>query len=401
MAEAVLDRLRAWQPEFAALRQDIHAHPELGLEETRTAGLVADKLRSYGIDVTEGVGVTGVVGVLRGRRDPQSNAARSVGLRADMDALALTELTGLPYASQNAGRMHACGHDGHTTMLLAAARYLAEDPDFTGTVNFIFQPAEEGRGGAEAMMRDGLFERFPCDAVYGLHTSPGQPVGTVASRIGPMMAAGGNWTVTFTGTGGHGGFTPHLATDATMALGQFLMGVQTVVSRNVAPGATAVISVGHITAGSPEALNVMPSRVQVAGTMRCFDPKVRTTIDERIAALATTLAAAHGCTAETTMHWLMPTLVNHAEQTGLALAAAGEVFGPGNVNPDFPAVTGGEDFAYMLEKRPGAFVFLGNGAAADGSYHAVHTPHFNFNDDAIPDGAAYWVSLVRQELAPG
>ena len=400
--DVVRDRLRAWQPEFAAIRQDIHAHPELGNEEIRTAGIVAAQLRSFGgIEVTEGVGGTGVVGVLRGRHPPgDTNRRRAIGLRADMDALALTEQTGLPYASQTPGRMHACGHDGHTTMLLAAARYLSENPDFAGTVNFIFQPAEEGRGGARRMIADGLFERFPCDAVYGIHNDPGKPTGAFSVRKGPMMAGGGRWQVTFTGTGGHGGFTPHQATDVSVVLGHFLLGVQTVVSRNVAPGDTAVISVGFVEGGDSESANVMPSKVTVGGTMRYFEDHVRDIIDTRVKRLADTLAASSGCAAEVTMRWGMNPLSNHGDEVDIACAAARNVFDPAQVDGNMPAVTGGEDFGEMLRAKPGAFAFIGNGANTDGIYHPVHTPLFNFNDAIIPDGAAYWVSLVAEELSP-
>ena len=400
--DPVRDRLRAWQPEFAAIRQDIHAHPELGNEEVRTAAIVAEKLRSYGnIDVTEGVGGTGVVGVLRGRQEGHgTNRRQSIGLRADMDALALTEQTGLPYASKTSGRMHACGHDGHTTMLLAAARYLSENPDFAGTVNFIFQPAEEGRGGARRMLTDGLFERFPCDAVYGVHNGPGMEAGSFAIRKGPMMAGGGRWQVSFHGTGGHGGFTPHEATDVSVVLGHFLLGVQTVVSRNVAPGDTAVISVGYVQGGDREAANVMPSKVTVGGTMRFFEDHVREIIDARVKRLAETLAASSGCTAEVTMHWGMNPLSNHADEVHTACAAARRVFDPAEVDGDTPPITGGEDFGEMLRVKPGAFAFIGNGVNPDGVFQPVHTPRYDFNDAIIPDGAAYWVSLVQEELSP-
>ena len=398
----ILDRLHAWQPEFAAIRQDIHAHPELGNEEVRTAAIVAEKLRSYGnIAVTEGVGGTGVIGVLKGRLPAKgANRRQSIGLRADMDALALTEQTGLPYASHTPGRMHACGHDGHTTMLLAAARYLSENPDFAGTVNFIFQPAEEGRGGARRMLADGLFERFPCDAVYGIHNGPGMPAGSFAIRKGPMMAGGGRWQVSFLGTGGHGGFTPHEATDVSVVLGHFLLGIQTIVSRNIAPGDTAVVSVGYVEGGDREAANVMPSKVTVGGTMRFFEDHVREVIDTRMKRLAETLADSSGCTADVTMRWAMNPLSNHADEVDIACAAARRVFDPAEVDDDTPAITGGEDFGEMLRAKPGAFAFIGNGVNADGVFQPVHTPRYDFNDAIIPDGAAYWVSLVQEELSP-
>ena len=359
-----------------------------------TAALVAAKLREWGIDTTEGVGRTGVVGTIRGKLPGQ----RSIGLRADMDALAIPEATGLPYASSNAGVMHACGHDGHTTMLLGAARYLAEHRDFAGTVQLIFQPAEEGRGGAMAMLNDGLFERFPCDAVYGMHTMPGLPVGQFALRSGPLLAASGRWDVIFKGTGGHGGATPHLSTDVTIVTAQYIQAIQTIVSRNVAPLETAVVSVGSIHGGSNQSSNVMPAEIEITGTMRCFNGRVQAIIDDKMASLAHAFAAANGCTAEVSLHWGTTTLVNHADNTEVATAAASAIVGGGQVDNNTPPITGGEDFAFMLEKRPGAFIFVGNGSAESGRTPGLHTPLFNFNDDATPIGVAYWVSLVRHEL---
>lgn len=390
----MMERLQAWHPELTAIRQDIHAHPELGMEEVRTAALVAARLRDWGLAVEEGIGRFGVVATLQGRHRGQ----RAIGLRADMDALAILEQTGKPYASTAPGKMHACGHDGHTTMLLGAARYLAENPDFAGTVHFIFQPAEEGRGGARAMVEDGLFRRFPCDAIYGLHNAPDLPTGMFATRKGAMMAAGGFWHVTFQGSGGHGGATPHYATDATVVLGHFLLGVQTIVSRNIAPRDTGVVSVGHVGGGSTEALNVMPATVSVGGTMRCFTAEVRDILERRIEILAQTLAEAHGCTAEVRIDWVFQTLVNQPEQTDVVLDVVRDLVGPDRVNGNTAPITGGEDFADMLAERPGAFTFIGNGLDPDGSFHAVHTPLFDFNDEIIPLGCAYWVGLIEREL---
>lgn len=385
-------RLERFHPELTAIRRDIHAHPEMGLEEVRTAALVAAKLREWGVEVTEGVGKTGVVGTIRGRRPGQ----RAIGLRADMDALAIHEETGLPYASQHRGVMHACGHDGHTTMLLGAARCLAENPDFGGTVHLIFQPAEEGRGGAKAMLADGLFERFACDAVYGLHNSPGVPVGQFATRRGAMLAAGDRWSVTFRGTGGHGGSTPHLATDVTVALGYFLLGLQTIVSRNIASADQAVISVGHIAGGSAESPNVMPAAVTVSGTARSYKATVRDTLERRVGELAASLAAAQGCSAEVTYLRRGTALVNDDDAVPVAMAAAAAVAGADKVDGNVTPSTGGEDFAEMLLRCRGAFMRIGNGVDPRGA--ALHTPIFNFNDDIIPLGAAYWVALVREEL---
>jgi hippurate hydrolase len=380
--------------ELAAIRRDLHAHPELGLEEHRTAAVVAEHLRAWGIETTTGVGGTGVVGTIKGNLPGQ----RAIGLRADMDALALTEQTGLPYASTYSGRMHACGHDGHTTMLLGAARQLAEHKDFAGTVHLIFQPAEEGRGGAKAMLADGLFERFPCDAVYGMHNSPGVPVGRFVMRRGACMAGGAQWRVRFTGKGGHGGAAPHLTADLSIVQAHFVLGLQTVVGRNVPPMETALISVGYIQGGSSDACNVLPSALVVGGTARYFKPAVKETIDRRIRELAQQLAAMHGAGAEVDISWGAIPLVNHEAQCEVGIAAAGAVVGAGAIGTKGGGTTGGEDFAFMLDVRPGAFIGIGNGVGADGSYHGLHSPTYDFNDEIIPLGVAYWVELVNQEL---
>lgn len=389
--DAWLDQHHA---DLAAIRQDIHAHPELGLEEHRTAALVAAKLREWGVEVTEGVGGTGVVGVVRGRGPGQ----HAIGLRADMDALALVEDTGLPYASQHEGRMHACGHDGHTTMLLGAARYLAANPDFSGTVNFIFQPAEEGRGGALAMLKDGLFERFPCDAIYGLHNSPGMPIGRFGTCKGPMLAAADSWAVTFRGVGGHGGSQPHLSTDITYAQAHFVLGLQGIVGRNVPPLDTCVISVGYIHSGSDQASNVVPSELVIGGTARTYAPEIRALVERRIGELAASTAQAWGCTAQASYRRGPSALINQAEQVEVAVAAAAAAVGPDHVDGAIRPGTGGEDFAEMMQLRPGAFMRIGNGANPDGSFAGLHTPRYDFNDAAIPHGVRYWVEIVRQEL---
>lgn len=394
MQSTLRDWLAEHHPEFTDIRRDIHAHPELGMEETRTAALVAGKLRSWGVTVTEGVGRTGVVGTINGRRPGQ----RAIGLRADMDALAIHEQTGVPYASTVPGKMHACGHDGHTAMLLGAARFLAEHPDFGGTVHLIFQPAEEGRGGARAMLADGLFDRFPCDAIYGMHNTAGMPVGHFASCTGPMLAAADSWRVTFRGVGGHGGLAPHLSTDITYAQAHFVLGLQGIVGRNVAPLETAVISVGYIAGGSTDSPNVVPAELMIAGTARSYSPEVRGLIERRIGELAASTASAWGCSAETRYRRGPSALVNQAEQTRVALAAATAVVGSQRVNPTLRPTTGGEDFAEMLLQRPGAFMRIGNGVAPDGSFNAPHTPKYDFNDAIIPDGIAYWTNIVRLEL---
>jgi len=388
-----LDAIRAYEDELIAIRRDIHAHPETRFEEVRTAAIVAAKLRDWGLDVTEKVGVTGVVGTLRGTRPGQ----RAVGLRADMDALFIEEETGLPYSSTVKGKMHACGHDGHTAMLLGAARYLSENRDFAGTVHLIFQPAEEAGTGAKAMLADGLFDRFPCDAVYGLHNSPGIPVGRFATRPGPMLAGADFWGVTFTGTGGHGGAAPHLASDVTVALGHFLLGVHTIAARSLAPTESAAISVGYVSGGATESPNVMPSTVEVRGTARYFEPRTQETIIRRLRELAEGLAAVHGCKAELDYQPLCIPTVNDAEKTVVARDAAAALVGAPQVG-EVPPSTGGEDFSFMLREKPGAFMRIGNGSNPDGSFHNVHTPHYDFNDEALALGSAYWVSLVQREL---
>ena len=394
MDRQMMSRIREFHTVLTAIRRDIHAHPELGLEEVRTAALVAEKLREWGVDTVEGVGKTGVVGTVKGRQTGQ----RAIGLRADMDALAILEQTDLPYASTIPGKMHACGHDGHTTMLLGAARYLAENPDFGGTVHFIFQPAEEGRGGARAMLADGLFDRFPCDAIYGLHNTAGMPVGKFASRVGPMLAAYDMWTVVLRGTGGHGGLAPHLATDPTLAQANFVMGLQTIVGRNVAPIDTAVVSVGYVLGGMEEAPNVIPAKVMLGGTCRSYLPHVRDAIERRMHELSQSIAAAYGCTAEVDYVRMGEALINNPEQTAIGLAAARNVVGADHVSDNLPPTTGGEDFAEMMQIKPGTFMRLGNGSAPDGSFHAPHTPKYDFNDEIIPLGVAYWINVVKEEL---
>jgi amidohydrolase len=283
-------------------------------------------------------------------------------------------------------------------MLLGAARYLAENPEFGGTLHLTFQPAEEGRGGALAMLADGLFDRFPCDAIYGLHNTAGMPVGTFASCTGPMLAAADSWSVTFRGIGGHGGLAPHLSTDITYAQAHFILGLQGIVGRNVAPLDTAVISVGYISGGSADSPNVIPAELVIAGTARSYSDAVRTLLEQRLIALAESTASAWGCRAEATYTRGPSALINQAEQTKVGLAAAAAIVGADRVNGTLRPTTGGEDFAEMMRFRPGAFMRIGNGVAADGSYNAPHTPKYDFNDEIIPDGIAYWTNIVHQEL---
>lgn len=377
------------------IRQDLHAHPELGMEEVRTSRIVADHLRAAGIDVTENVGKMGVIGVIRGNQAGQ----RSIGFRADMDALPIFEETGLPYASQNKGVMHACGHDGHTTMLLGAAMYLAQRPDFGGRLNLIFQPAEEGRGGANAMLADSIFDRFPCETIYGIHNEPGSPIGTMSGRAGPMMAAADFWEVTFRGVGGHGGVAPHQSTDITYAQAQFVLALQGIVGRSLPPLETGVISVGYIHGGSAVAPSVIPYELVIGGTTRSFSPETRDMIEKRIGEVAEMTARSWGCTAHFTFSRSTAVLINAEEPYGAAVSAAMKTVGEANFKDNIVRTCGGEDFANMMAVRPGAFLWVGNGSESDGTFHQLHTPKYDFNDDLIPIGVGYWVNLALGELA--
>jgi amidohydrolase len=395
MTDQILETVQTIEPELIAIRHDLHAHPETGFEEHRTAAIIAERLRRWGLDVTDSVGRTGVVATLKGKRPGN----RSIGLRADMDALNIEETTGLPYASTVPGKMHACGHDGHTAMLLGAAYTLAQHRDFAGTVHFIFQPAEEGLGGGLAMLGDGLLERFPAEKLYGLHNWPGMQVGRFGTVTGPFMAAGDTWTVTLRGSGGHGGAAAHLATDVTVAQAQFVMAAQTIVSRNVPALQPAVISVGYLGGGAWGSPNVIPSQVVIRGTARCFDEKVRELLERRLGEVAHAIAAVHGCTAELQYERIFAPLVNDADCTITAIDVANAIVGAENVDTSVSPVTGSEDFAFMLQQRPGNYIFLGNGVAADGSFAPVHTPKYDFNDKALPLGVRYFVALAQRELA--
>jgi len=395
MTDQILRTISAIEPELIAIRHDLHAHPETGFEERRTAAIVASALRGWGLDVTDSVGRTGVVGTLKGKQP----GTRCIGLRADMDALNIEETTGLPYASTVSGKMHACGHDGHTAILLGAAYTLAQHRDFAGTIHFIFQPAEEGLGGGLAMLGDGLLERFPAEKLYGLHNWPGMPVGRFGTATGAFMAAGDTWTVTLRGTGGHGGAAAHLATDVTVAQAQFVMAAQTIVSRNVPALKPAVISVGYIGGGSWDAPNVIPSQLVIRGTTRSFDEKVRGLLERRLAEVAHAVAAVHGCTAELQYERIFAPLVNDADCTATAIAVARSIAGEAQVENAMAPITGSEDFSFMLQQRPGNYIMLGNGVAADGSFAPVHTPKYDFNDKALPLGVRYFVALAQRELA--
>ncbi len=382
----IVNRIAEFHPDITAWRQDIHRHPELLYDVHRTAGMIAEKLREFAVDeVVTGIGRTGVVGVIRGSGD-----GPVIGLRADMDALPITEATGLPYASQNPGLMHACGHDGHTAMLLGAARYLAETRRFRGTAVVIFQPAEEGGAGGKAMIDDGLMERFAIDEVYGMHNMPGIPVGHFAIRPGPLLASTDDFDIEITGRGGHAA-QPNATIDPIIVAAAMVQALQSVVSRNVDPLDSAVVSVTQVHAGTTS--NVIADTARVAGTARALRPETRDLVQERITAIATSIAAAFGASAEIAFKRKYPVTVNHAEQTMIAAKVAGELAGTDRVDADTPPIMGAEDFSFMLEARPGAFIFVGNGDSA-----GLHSPRFDFNDEIIPLGSSYWVQLVEHRL---
>lgn len=384
----IVNRVAAMHDELTELRRDLHAHPEILYEVHRTAGIVAEKLKAFGCDeVVPGIGRTGVVGVIRGR---SNGSGKVIGLRADMDALPIPETTGLPYASTVPGCMHACGHDGHTTMLLGAARYLAETRNFNGTVVLIFQPAEEGGAGAKAMIDDGLIDRWGIQEVYGIHNQPGLPVGSFALRPGPLMAASDRISITLHGKGGHAA-KPHNCIDTVLVGAHVITALQSIVARNVDPLEASVISICMFHAG--HAQNVIPATAELAGTARSLQPHVRDLLEKRIVEVTETTAAMFGARADVTYKRDYPVTRNHERETKFAAAIAAEVSGPGKVDTAMPPVMGGEDFSFMLEARPGAFIFLGNGDSA-----GLHHPAYNFNDDAIPVGVSYWVRLIEAAM---
>ncbi|KAF1053670.1 MAG: Hippurate hydrolase [Stenotrophomonas maltophilia] len=387
---APLPQIVEWQDLFSGIRQQIHRHPELGFEEQRTAALVAGYLREWGYEVHEGVGGTGVVGVLRG-----GSGTRCIGIRADMDALPIEEASGVAYRSEHSGRMHACGHDGHTAILLCAARYLAQTRAFDGTLNLIFQPAEELLSGAVAMMDDGLFERFPCDAVYALHNAPGLPVGCFLTREGPLTASSDRVDIRLIGVGGHGAM-PHTAKDPIVAAAELVLALQSIVSRNVPSTEVAVITVGAIHAG--EAANVIPEHAELRLSVRATQPEVRSLLKQRIQEVVAGVAAVHGIRAECDYQELVPVLVNTPAETRLLREVASALVGPQRLLSQTPSgFLGSEDFAWMLERRPGCYIALGNGNSGP-SGCMVHNPGYDFNDAAIPYGASLWVRLVETYL---
>ena len=378
--------------EFIALRREIHAHPELAFQEHRTAALVARKLTDWGYEVATGLGGTGVVGTLR-----RGQGSRRLGIRADMDALPITEATGHAWSSQTTGVMHACGHDGHTATLLAAARHLGEHGDFDGTLHLIFQPAEEGAAGAVRMMDDGLFERFPCDAIFALHNMPGTPTGHFSFRAGATMASSDNVTITLQGIGGHGAM-PHTTADPLVAASSIVMALQTVVSRNVDPLHTAVVTVGALQAG--QANNVIPDQATLKLSVRALDPEVRSLLKARIHELVTQQAASYRVHAHIDWQDGYAVLINDTACTTLATELATRMFGAERVTPQSAPITASEDFAFMLQRVPGCYFFVGNGAAGTPGSCMVHNPGYDFNDHIIADGAAFWSALVHEVLTP-
>ncbi len=381
------DRIKTYEPELVAIRRDFHEHPELAFEEVRTSDVVAGKLTEWGFKVHRGLAKTGIVATLH-----NGGGNRSIGIRADMDALPILEETGKAYASKTAGKMHACGHDGHTTMLLGAARYLAETKNFSGTVHLIFQPAEEDIGGARVMMEEGIFKSFPCDAIFALHNEPGTPVGKLGFRKGRMMAAVDQVQITLRGKGGHGA-DPHNTIDPIVAGASLIMAMQTIVARNIDPLNPAVVTVGCLKAGA--VCNVIPETAFMDIGIRFFDKATGAIIRRRIEELAKGQMASFGGTAE--LNWVRgyPPLVNHDHETDIAREAAVELTGEANVYDVPKPYLGSEDFSFMLEERPGSYLMIGNGDSA-----GLHNPKYDFNDKALVPGAAYWSKLVEHYLRP-
>lgn len=394
-----LDPVIDWDA-YIALRRDIHRHPELGFEEFRTARMVADRLRTLGYNVAEGIAGTGVVGTLR-----HGDSDRRIGLRADMDALPIQESNRIEWASQVPGTMHACGHDGHTAILLAAAEIIARQRNFDGTVHLIFQPAEElgGGGGARRMIEEGLFERFPCDAVFALHNMPGWPTGKFLFRAGAMMASSDRVVITFTGRGGHAA-VPHRAVDPTVAAASAIMALQTIVSRNIDPLDSVVISIGKLEAGAT--YNVIPGSARLELSVRAFSPEIRDELETRIRRICTLQAESYGATAEVDYQRGYPMLVNTVDETGVAIDVARRIFGAENVQAETEPLMGSEDFAYMLQEKPGCYLLVGNGMIGEsdpgsGLTHCmVHNPGYDFNDACLAPAATFWAELTAQWLAP-
>ncbi|MFG6562683.1 M20 aminoacylase family protein [Sulfitobacter sp. 1A13421] len=382
----VKNRFAELHADITAWRRDLHENPEILFETHRTSATVAEKLRSFGCDeVVEGIGRTGVVGVIKGK---ETGSGKVIGLRADMDALPIHEQTGLEYASKTDGAMHACGHDGHTAMLLGAAQYLAETRNFDGTVVVIFQPAEEGGGGGREMCEDGMMERWGIQEVYGMHNWPGMPTGSFGIRAGSFFAATDQFDITFEGRGGHAA-KPHETVDTTVMSAQAVLALQTITARNADPVEQIVVSVTSFETSS-KAFNVIPQKVQIKGTVRTMSAEMRELAEKRINEICNGIASTFGGTADVTYHRGYPVMVNHEEQTEFAADVARSISGQCE---EAPLVMGGEDFAFMLEERPGAYILVGNGDTA-----AVHHPEYNFNDEAIPAGCSWWAGIVEQRM---
>ena len=382
------NRIAEFHEEMTAWRRELHRHPETAFEEHWTAAFIAEKLESFGIEVHRGLAGTGVIGTLKGNGE-----GGAIGLRSDIDALDITEQTGVEYASENPGKMHACGHDGHTTMLLGAAKYLAETRNFSGTVQFIFQPAEENEGGGRVMVEEGLFDKFPVDSVWGMHNWPGMPVGTVAVRPGPMMAAYDMFELDIKGVGGHGAM-PHLGIDPILVSAQVVTALQSIASRNVDPMDAVVVSVTKIHGG--DAYNVIPGMVQLAGTTRSFRPEVRDMIEPKMKQIIDGVCAGFGATAELRYEKRYPPTVNSDAESAIAALVAERLVGSEKVILDPTPSMGGEDFAFMLEKKPGCYIWMGNGGGGEGKM--LHNAGYDFNDEALPWGASYWSQLVEDQL---
>ncbi len=389
---AVINRIAEFHDEIKGWRRDIHAHPETAFEEVRTADFVAEKLAEFGIEVHRGLATTGVVGVLDGQTN---TSGRAIGLRADMDALHIQELNGFDHRSRHDGKMHACGHDGHTAMLLGAAKYLAETRNFDGRVAFIFQPAEENEGGGRVMVEEGLFEKFPIEAVYGLHNMPGMPVGSVSLRSGPAMAAFDIFEIVVTGKGTHAAM-PQLGIDPVVTGAQIVTALQTIASRRVAPLDAVVVSVTQFHAG--DTWNVIPETAVIRGTVRSFRKDTQDRMEQDIERIARATCEAQGATMTLRYERRYPALVNSAAETDIAAAAAARVVGADKVTLGADPLMGSEDFAYMLQARPGCYVWLGNGSEGGPGGCAVHNPRYDFNDDIAVIGASYWATLVEQVL---
>jgi amidohydrolase len=392
MLPSPVQRIREFHADLKEVRHDLHAHPELAFEESRTSSVVAEMLSGWGIEVHRGLAKTGVVGVIRGKKQ---SSGRGVGLRADMDCLPMHETGSLPYRSTHAGRMHACGHDGHTTMLLGAARYLAETRNFDGSAYLIFQPAEEGGGGGRVMVEEGLFEKFPANEVYALHNWPSLPPGKMAVGAGPMMAATDEIQIVVRGKGGHAAM-PHLTVDPVVACAHIITALQTVASRNVSPVDAVVVSVCSMETSQIGAFNVIPDFVRLIGTVRSFLPATRDLAEKRVREIAATIATAFGASAEVEYHRGYPPTINTPRESQFAARVGERIFGKDNVITDPAPTMGGEDFSYMLLERPGAYVFLGQGGGPGNCF--LHNPGYDFNDEVIPLGAGYLAALVEESL---